>query len=213
MPPVRQTIAAIVLTWAMLLAAPGPVRAQAVRSPNVVFVLADDLGINDLGCYGRKDQPTPHLDKLARQGARFTTAYAAQSVCSPTRAAILTGKAPARLRLTTFLPGRPNAPSQLLLQPEIERQLPADVRTLAELLRAVGYRSACIGKWHLGGKGALPTDRGFDVYYPGQAFTKPSATEGGKGEYELTAQAEKIMEANKDRPFSFTWLTTVPTCC
>jgi arylsulfatase A-like enzyme len=78
--------------------------------PNIVFILADDLGINDLGCYGRKDHETPRLDRLAKQGIRFTSAYA-EPVCSPTRAALLTGKAPARLHLTTFLPGRPASTS------------------------------------------------------------------------------------------------------
>src|SRR5262249_6401805 len=109
------------------LAAEGP--PQAATRPNVVFILADDLGINDLSCYGRKDQPTPHLDRLAQQGMRFTTAYAAQSVCSPTRAALMTGKTPASLHLTTFLPGRPDAPSQLLLHPKIEQQLTHDEKT------------------------------------------------------------------------------------
>src|ERR1022692_1314185 len=100
---------------AILSALPANVSAQdAPRKPNIVFIMADDLGINDLGCYGRKDQPTPNLDKLAKQGLRFTSAYTAASICSPTRAAILTGKAPARLKLTTFLPGRPDAVSQLL---------------------------------------------------------------------------------------------------
>jgi arylsulfatase A-like enzyme len=176
-------------------------QSEKPRRPNIVFIIADDLGINDLACYGRKDQPTPNLDKLARQGMRFTTAYAAQSVCSPTRAAIMTGKTPARLRLTTFLPGRADAVSQMLLHPAIEQQLPRGERTIADLLRIIGYRSACIGKWHLGGKGSLPTDRGFDLYHPGKALTEPSKTEGGKGEYDLTAQAEKFIEDNKDRPF------------
>ena len=171
------------------------------RPPNIVFILADDLGINDLGCYGRKDQPTPNLDRLAKQGMRFTNAYTAASVCSPTRAALLTGKAPARLHLTTFLPGRPDTVAQMLLQPEINQQLPAGERTIADRLKTVGYVSALIGKWHLGGKGCLPTDRGFDLYHPGQAVTVPSATEGGKGEYDLTIAAEKFLDANKDRPF------------
>jgi arylsulfatase A-like enzyme len=174
---------------------------QKRTHPNIVFILADDLGINDLCCYGRKDQATPNLDKLAKQGARFTSAYAAASVCSPTRAAILTGHSPAHLKLTTFLPGRGDAVSQLLLHPAINQQLPRNVRTLAEMLRAVGYRTGCIGKWHLGGKGALPTERGFDYYHAGQALTKPSATEGGKGEYDLTEKAEKFIEDNKAQPF------------
>ena len=171
------------------------------RKPNIVFILADDLGINDLGCYGRKDHRTPNLDKLAQQGMRFTSAYSAASICSPTRASILTGMSPARLKLTTFLPGRGDAASQLLLHPAINQQLPANVRTLAEILWMSGYVSACIGKWHLGGKGAQPTDRGFDLYHPGKAFTEPSATEGGKGEYDLTLRAEKFIDDNKDRPF------------
>lgn len=171
------------------------------RAPNIVFIMADDLGINDLSCYGRKDQATPNLDRLAKQGMRFTSAYSAASICSPTRAAIMTGQSPARLHLTTFLPGRGDAPSQLLLHPNINQQLPANARTIAEMLRAAGYRTGMIGKWHLGGKGSLPTDRGFDYYHPGQALTKPSATEGGKGEYDLTEKAEKFIEDNKDRPF------------
>jgi arylsulfatase A len=175
--------------------------APPPRPPNIVFILADDLGVFDLSCYGRKDQPTPTLDRLAQGGTRFSQAYAAQSVCSPTRAALVTGKTPARLHLTTFLPGRPDAPAQLLLHPKIEQQLVPGERTIADLLKAAGYKTACIGKWHLGGKGFLPTDRGFDLYYPGRAKTEPSATEGGKGEYELTLRAEQFVEENKDRPF------------
>jgi arylsulfatase A-like enzyme len=91
--------------------------------------------------------------------------------------------------------------SQLLLHPPINQQLPANVPTIAELLRAAGYRTGCIGKWHLGGKGSLPTDRGFDFYHAGQALTEPSATEGGKGEFDLTRAAEKFIDDNKDRPF------------
>src|SRR5262249_1327453 len=131
----------------------------------------------------------------------FTSSYSAASICSPTRAAIMTGLSPARLKLTTFLPGRGDAVSQLLLHPDIAQQLPANARTLAEYLRAAGYRSACIGKWHLRGKGALPTDRGFELYHPGKALTEPPKTEGGKGEYDLTIQAEKFIEDNKDKPF------------
>ncbi len=171
------------------------------RHPNIVFILADDLGINDLGCYGRTDQHTPALDRLASEGLRFTSAYAAQSVCSPSRAAILSGKAPGRLHLTTFLAGRPDATSQMLLHPKIEQHLPLEEQTLAERLKPLGYASICIGKWHLGGKGFLPTDQGFDAYYAGRENTVPSDTEGSKGEYDLTAHAEKFIEEHRDQPF------------
>jgi len=187
------------LPAALLLAL--AVQDPAASKPNIVFILADDLGVNDLSCYGRKDQPTPHLDRLAAQGMRFTSATCAQPICSPSRAAIMTGKAPARLHLTTFLPGRADAPSQLLLHPKIRMQLPLEETTLAERLKAAGYRTACVGKWHLGNRGFLPTDQGFDVAFPGQANTPPSAAEGGKGEYGLTAAAETFIEENKDKPF------------
>jgi arylsulfatase A-like enzyme len=175
--------------------------ADPPAKPNIVFILADDLGVNDLGCYGRKDQQTPHLDRLASQGVRFTSAYAACPVCSPTRAAIMTGKTPARLHLTTFLPGRADAPSQKLLHPKINQQLPLDEKTLAELLKDAGYATGCVGKWHLGGAGFSPKEQGFDFVHAGRANTPPSETEGGKGEYDLTAGALKFLEQSKDRPF------------
>ena len=175
--------------------------AAGAPPPNIVFILADDLGINDLACYGRRDHHTPHLDRLAAAGTRFTSAYCALPICSPSRAAILTGRQPARLHLTTYLPGRPDCVSQKLRHPVIRQQLPLEEKTLAEHFKAAGYATACIGKWHLGGKGFGPREQGFDLYHPGQAVTQPSETEGGKGEYDLTAQAEKFIEANRDRPF------------
>lgn len=169
--------------------------------PNIVLIHADDLGINDLRCYGRKDHVTPHLDRLAAQGLRFTSAYCAQPICSPSRAAILTGKHPARLHLTTYLPGRVDTPAQKVLHPKIRQQLPLEELTLAEYLKAAGYATACVGKWHLGGKGFTPDRQGFDVVFAGRANTTPSATEGGKGEYELTDRAIRFIDASAGKPF------------
>ncbi len=173
----------------------------ADSKPNIVFILCDDLGVNDLSCYGRKDQPTPNLDRLASEGVRFTSAMCAAPICSASRAAIVTGKFPARLHITNFLPGRADAATQSLLQPEIEGQLPLEEITIAELLRGAGYATACIGKWHLGGPGFGPLEQGFDFAFPGHPNTKPSATEGSKGEYELTAQAEQWLDQHKGGPF------------
>ncbi|MFO0960828.1 MAG: sulfatase [Isosphaeraceae bacterium] len=191
-----------VLAW-MLLVPSSASAAFAQERPNVVFILADDLGINDLGCYGRAEHRTPNLDRLAAQGARFTSAYAACSVCSPTRAAILTGKSPARLHLTTFLPGRADAPSQRVLHPTIRQQLPLEEVTLAEHLKAAGYATACVGKWHLGGQGFGPEKQGFDEVHAGKANTNPVnfEGEGGKGEIDLAKAAESFLERNRDRPF------------
>ncbi len=175
--------------------------AAAPTQPNIVLVLADDLGINDLACYGRTDHQTPNLDRLASSGIRFTCAYTAQPICSPSRAALMTGKCPARLHLTNFLPGRADARSQKLLQPIIEGQLPLEEPTIAEWLRGAGYATGLFGKWHLGNKGFQPTDQGFDEAFSPGAKSSPSATEGGKSEYAITAAAEKFIEAHRDKPF------------
>jgi len=151
---------ALSISVVVLLAASS---AGAQERPNVVFILADDLGVDDLACYGRKDQPTPNLDRLAAGGARFTSAYCGLSICSASRAAIMTGKAPARVHLTTFLPGRPNARSQKLLHPEITLNLPSSEVTLAERFKAAGYATGIFGKWHLGDQAEYqPERRGFD---------------------------------------------------
>jgi arylsulfatase A-like enzyme len=179
----------------------GVTTASSADKPNFVLIFADDLGINDLSCYGRKDQHTPNLDRMASEGIRFTCGYCSQPICSPSRAGIMTGKTPGRLHLTTFLPGRADAKSQMVLHPKINMQLPLEEKTLAEYLKDAGYTSACIGKWHLGNAGFGPKEQGFDVAYAGPANTTPSATEGGKGEYDHTTHALQFIDDNKDKPF------------
>ena len=189
---------AIVLSFGQLIFA-----AEPASRPNIVLVFADDLGINDLGCYGRREHPTPNLDRLTAGGMRFTCAYTAQPICSPSRAAIMTGKCPARLNLTNFLLGRPDATSQLVLQPTIEGQLPLEEVTIAELLKGAGYATGLFGKWHLGGKGFGPEEQGFDVVVTPPANPKPKqiVVGGGKGEFLITDAAERFIEDHRDEPF------------
>lgn len=170
--------------------------------PNIVFVLCDDLGINDLGCYGRADHNTPHLDRLAAEGTHFTSAYASQAICSASRAGLLTGLNPARLHLTTYLPGRPDTLSQRVLHPEIMMHVPLNIKAFPRYFKEAGYTTGFIGKWHIG-KDPGPAEHGFDyVYHPGEGKnTTPSETEGGKAEYELTRETIRFIETNKDRPF------------
>lgn len=171
------------------------------RPPNIVLFFMDDLGVYDLGCYGRTEHQTPRLDRLAQEGVRFTCAYTAQPICSPSRAGLMTGLYPARLQLTNFLNGRADTNSQKLLQPIIQGQLPLEEVTIAELLKQAGYTTGLFGKWHLGGGRFGPQTQGFDLVNMPKANTNPSATEGGKGEYEITTAVEKFIEENRDSPF------------
>ena len=177
-----------------------PASAQETP-PNFVILFADDLGINDLGCFGRKDQNTPNLDKLAAEGARFTQAYAAASVCSPSRAGLLTGQSPARLKITTFLTGRSDRASHRVLAAPINLHLPNGVQTIAQLLKPKGYVSAAVGKWHLGGKGHQPTDHGFDESFTGKVNPGAESPQGGKGELGQADYAVKFIQKNKANPF------------
>ncbi len=147
--------------------AAAPLARAAAQSgktkPNVILVLLDDYGWKDSSIYGSEYYETPELDRLAREGMRFTQAYAACPVCSPTRASIMTGKYPARLHLTDWIPGRKQWPTSKLLRVEFEQQLPLAETTVAEVLKPLGYRTANIGKWHLGGGEFTPEHQGFDV--------------------------------------------------
>lgn len=154
-------------------AAAGLLPAAGRAKPNIVLILADDLGWSDIGCYGNKDIATPNLDRLATQGARFTQAYAACPVCSPTRASIMTGRYPVRTGVTDWIPGRKADPKGPISTPLTATELKLKERTIAECLKPAGYRSASIGKWHLGGEGFLPTEQGFDLNIGGSHIGSP----------------------------------------
>ncbi|MDD4757096.1 MAG: sulfatase-like hydrolase/transferase, partial [Prolixibacteraceae bacterium] len=134
--------------WAVMVAVTLNSCNNAESLPNIIFILADDLGYSQTGCYGSSYYKTPNIDKLASEGMRFTNAYAACPVCSPTRASIMTGKYPARLHLTDFIPGNKNS-EYPLLQPDWQKFLPLEELTTAELLKTKGYSTAIFGKWHL----------------------------------------------------------------
>jgi len=154
------------LAGGLLSAAPRP-------KTNFVFILADDLGARDIGCYGNPNVSTPNLDRLASQGAKFTNAYAACPVCSPTRASILTGRYPVRTGVTDWITGRPSDPRGSIITPRTATELPLREQTIAELLKPSGYRSASIGKWHLGGEGFSPLQQGFDLNIGGTHSGSP----------------------------------------
>ncbi len=199
-------------------------KPSPVARPNIVFILADDLGWADLGCYGNQFNETPALDALAAQGILFTQAYATCPVCSPSRASIMTGKTPVATGITDWLPGRklttgPVA-SDRLLAADTQQHLALAETTLAEVLRAQGYATGLFGKWHLGGPGHFPEQQGFEVavgkphggsplsyFYPYQnknAQSEDLNLGGQPGEYltdRLTDEALKFMGQHQDRPF------------
>jgi arylsulfatase A-like enzyme len=162
-------------TFLSTLAAAPFLRAQKQPPLNFVFILIDDMGWRDVGYNGSETFETPNIDKLASQGMRFTNAYAACPVCSPTRASIMTGKYPARLGLTNFLPGLHHLPHSKLLAPVSRQQLPLEEVTIAEALKPSGYRTAAIGKWHLGGPEFFPEKQGFDVNVAGTEAGSPKS--------------------------------------
>lgn len=183
---------------------------------NFILILMDDLGWADLSCYGSRFYQTPNLDRLAAQGVRFTNGYAACPVCSPTRAAVMTGKYPARVGVTNYLPGKHQLPYSKLLPPESKQFLALEETTIAEALKPAGYASANIGKWHLGpDERYWPLRQGFDVNIGGTQSGMPKSffypewkgnppVEAREGEYltdKLTSEAEAFIRANTSRPF------------
>ncbi len=206
-PAFRQLLRAASVLVAALCSA-GPARAAAERPPNILLILADDLGWNQVGFNGSRFYATPHLDRLAAEGMRFTDAYAAAPVCSPTRAALMTGQHPARLRLTNFIPGNPY-PWARLRQPAWQAFLPLEKTTLPELLAAGGYATALVGKWHLA-KAYLPPDsvehgpdrQGFQETFITHKPDKTNDPENDAHNVEkITQRVLQFLAQPRDRPF------------
>ena len=163
----------LITCLALLLCAALPLHAAKPAPPNIVFILCDDLGQRDLGCYGSTFYETPQIDTLARDGMKFSDAYAASPVCSPTRAALMTGKYPVRIPLTEYLKGQRRGK---LLPAAYRDELPLEEVTVAEALKEAGYATAHVGKWHLGqAERFWPEHQGFDVNVGGYAGGHPKS--------------------------------------
>jgi arylsulfatase A-like enzyme len=189
--------------------------ALSAQKRNFIFILIDDLGWRDVGFAGSKFFETPNIDKLAAQGMRFTSAYAASPVDSPSCAGILTGKYPARLGITNSLPGRHEMLYSKLLPPLSKQFLPLEETTIAEELQAIGYATAAIGKWHLGGARYYPEHQGFDLNFAGTDSGAPTShfypawngnppIPGASGACladTLTDAAEAFVHKNSAQPF------------
>ena len=208
-----------------------------VERPNIVLIVADDLGWSDLGSYGSDLHETPHLDRLTEDSVVFTDAYAASPVCSLTRASIMTGKDPARLGMTIWREWAQRRGNRKLLEPIALDALPLEHDSLAEVLCRSGYHTAHVGKWHLGDAEAYPQAHGFDMNIGGtlwgapEAFFYPYSSEyrryfdgwryvpdlepGREGDYltdRLTDKAIEIIERHQEEPFFLNlWYYTVHT--
>jgi len=205
---------------------------RSSRPPNILFILIDDMGWMDSTVYGSRYYDTPNVERLAERSMLFTDAYAANPLCSPTRASILTGKYPARLAITApaghlppLPPDQPLLPTegpahQKVLIPESRRFLPLEERTIAEALREAGYRTGFIGKWHLGQPEEYwPQHQGFEINVGGGGYPGPPSyfspyrikplPDGPEGEYiadRLTDEALAYIEQHRDEPFAlFLW--------
>ena len=165
-------VAAFVVLWPILVS-----HGETVKRPNVVLIVADDMGWTGPACYGSDLHETPNLDKLAAQGVRFTQAYSASPVCTPTRASIMTGKHPARLNMTVWhenaVSRQKSKGDEPLAAALSEPNLALEYVTPAEVMREAGYTTLHVGKWHLGDAMHYPETQGFDVNIGGTFFGAP----------------------------------------
>ncbi len=198
------------LTAVSLAAADGVVAPQPKPKPlNIVLIVADDMGWNQVGYHGFNWYETPNIDRIAREGLQFRHAYAAAPICSPSRAAMMTGKAPARLHLTDYIPGNPHEDRPLVTQQQIAC-LPLEETTIPEMLHPLGYVSGHFGKWHLStdyhyepGRIFDPASQGFDVVYtaakPEDGLNPPPPDAHSADA--ITENAVRFIEQHHDRPF------------
>lgn len=185
--------------------------AKAVR-PNIIFIFIDDMGWGDLGCYGNDFIDTPRIDRLATEGVRFTDFYAAGAVCSPTRCAVQSGQNQARIGITAHIPGHWR-PFERVITPLTTMALPLDTVTVAESLKAAGYTTGYVGKWHLGNGSTFQPDRqGYDYsaviggpHLPGRyRVSGNSELKPRRGQYRTDFEADvsiDFIKRSKDKPF------------
>lgn len=191
--------------------------AEESRKPNVIFILADDLGYGDVGCFGQKLIKTPHIDRLAAEGMRFTQAYAGCTVCAPSRCTLMTGKHT----------GHSAIRGNREIQPEGQTPMPADTQTVAHLFRRAGYATGIIGKWGLGhpGSDSTPPKMGFDYffgyncqrkaheYYPEALWRNDEQVQLGGQKYShdlLAADALEFVDKHQSQPFFLYLAFTIP---
>jgi len=206
----------------------GPLVLAQKSRPNVVFILVDDFGWADVGFNGSKFYETPNIDRLAAQSAQFTNGYAAAPICSPTRCNIMTGKSPARLHITDWIPGYQDGlnKEQLskfkMISPKFALNMPLEETTLAEVLKSNGYKTCFVGKWHCSEDSAFyPQYQGFDTNIGGwksgsptgnskegmayfTPYNNPYLPDGPKGEFltdRLANESMKWIEQQKNNPF------------
>ncbi len=222
--PVRLLMRIVLLLASFCFVSSDVLQSGEAEPPNIILLLADDLGWTGLSCFGSDLYETPHLDRLAGSGMRFSDAYAACTVCSPTRASIMTGMYPARLHLTDFIAGQ-NRPFAKLQIPRWTKGLEHRHVTIAEALRDHGYRTAQIGKWHLNQAGRPPSEtspqtHGFDFVVDKPVGTKGYRLQPGRNrdgesgsdyltDY-LTDQAVSFIDRSQDQPFFLYFAYNVP---
>ncbi|MFT6239005.1 MAG: arylsulfatase A-like enzyme [Akkermansiaceae bacterium] len=195
----------------------------SAQRPNIVFILADDLGIMDLSIEGSTFHETPHIDAIAKSGMRFTNGYSTCQVCSPSRASIMSGQYPARVGITDWIgaaTGMKWRRNDRILPSENGDRLPSKITTVAEALKSGGYRTFFAGKWHLGGEGSGPEAHGFEVNKGGYSsgsprggyfspYKNPNLEDGPAGEVlpiRLAQETVKFIEQDSQKPF-FTFLS------